>query len=298
MESALSRTSGREAIIGGGDITEPRTAVSITLSPQIRGADISTSVAITDPSLATSHPLSAEKKLISEFMSLKYENRVDPYPGYLILPNRVAGVGMIEFAEGSIKEDIPYQRSIDLRESGGSETASLIHDDFATFHCFGRLPTELRLMVWKYTCMTARVVEIRCERRGTFERSYFRVFNNPPPAILHVNKEAREEGLNYYKSGSINDRQYPTYLNVDTDIILPLIDFPWHRECLGRNWTTFTKDHDSGVRKFKRMAVPLVVGRQGLKPLLFRSEIMGVQELVIVDWSPVEYVRGQSMHGN
>jgi hypothetical protein len=86
-----------------------------------------------------------------------------------------------------------------------------------TFTCFGRLPTEIRLMIWAHTCQHVRHLNLmrasipteeyphvlqdfwqRNER--DVEQNMFRhVTSTPPPAILHVCIESRGVGLKHYQ---------------------------------------------------------------------------------------------------
>ena len=76
-----------------------------------------------------------------------------------------------------------------------------------TFKCFGQLPSELRLKIWSYVCSHPRNVDIFTEHLGRTRVGSDTYFNTymyyshfcPHPAILHVCRESREEGLKYYQ---------------------------------------------------------------------------------------------------
>ncbi|KAF4625187.1 hypothetical protein G7Y89_g12980 [Cudoniella acicularis] len=77
------------------------------------------------------------------------------------------------------------------------------------FTLFPKLIPELRIMIWKYASHIPRDVDIRMRNlqldgsndmspRIRLPEMYFYFSNCAPPALLHVNKEAREEGLGWY----------------------------------------------------------------------------------------------------
>ncbi|CZR60728.1 uncharacterized protein PAC_10624 [Phialocephala subalpina] len=71
---------------------------------------------------------------------------------------------------------------------------------------FNNLPTELRLRIWKKAAFIPRNVDvwnreifIGKNNQGTaYAVSYRMISRTPPPAILHVCRESRAEGLKYY----------------------------------------------------------------------------------------------------
>jgi hypothetical protein len=76
-----------------------------------------------------------------------------------------------------------------------------------SFQRFGALPIELRIKIWREVCHVPRAVEIiRCDEKERRKLPY----KTPPPAVLHVNQEARREGLKYYKT-FFSSKDYPTY---------------------------------------------------------------------------------------
>jgi len=62
-----------------------------------------------------------------------------------------------------------------------------------SFSLFGALPTELRFAIWRLSCQS-RVVEVRYD--DGLDRCHT---TTKPPALLHVNREARDEAMNWYQ---------------------------------------------------------------------------------------------------
>ncbi|KAF4631110.1 hypothetical protein G7Y89_g7021 [Cudoniella acicularis] len=106
------------------------------------------------------------------------------------------------------------------------------------FPIFGRLPPELRRMVWKAACFHQRNVDITASylRHQLYynwdESYYFDVYYylslSSPPAVLQVNKESRSEGLKWYSldfgtQPTISDPKYSSpahvYINWKVDRI-------------------------------------------------------------------------------
>jgi len=74
-----------------------------------------------------------------------------------------------------------------------------------TFTCFPDLAVELRLKIWKAALPGPRIIQIACGYQRAeeldsvdFESAKISV-NAPPPKILAVSKEARNEALKFYK---------------------------------------------------------------------------------------------------
>ena len=84
-----------------------------------------------------------------------------------------------------------------------------------TFECFGDLPKELRLKIWKTASFIPRNVDVWNKdiflSRSNGEEAHLiphRMHSrHPPPAILHVCCESREEALGHYvlEFGAIKD---------------------------------------------------------------------------------------------
>ncbi|KAF2416549.1 hypothetical protein EJ08DRAFT_708815 [Tothia fuscella] len=75
------------------------------------------------------------------------------------------------------------------------------------FTCFADFPFDIRACIWESVAFLPRDLDLLAQRLGTIARSskpphdftLFRyVTTQPPPAILHVNKESRDIGLKYY----------------------------------------------------------------------------------------------------
>jgi hypothetical protein len=89
-----------------------------------------------------------------------------------------------------------------------------IPDAECTFTCFGKLPFELRLMIWEFACWHERALDIWLAK--PFGRTIKLVFDNPlddddeeldsfkyitttlPPAVLHACQDSRAAGLKHY----------------------------------------------------------------------------------------------------
>jgi 2EXR family len=79
--------------------------------------------------------------------------------------------------------------------------------DESAFTRFPDLPIEIRFKVWKLACFVTRNVDIATgtvgitfgEEDGTAARPHYYRSRCLPPALLHVCKESRQEGLKYYK---------------------------------------------------------------------------------------------------
>ncbi|EPE37043.1 hypothetical protein GLAREA_09206 [Glarea lozoyensis ATCC 20868] len=119
-------------------------------------------------------------------------------------------------AAGSIGVTNNTDDTIDEYIVGGYRLAE---GDLTTFHYFQKLPTKLRLMIWKITCSNPRVIEV-LHGKTKFENN---PSNTPVPALLHVCREARAEGLKVYEKlpdcGDLH-RYGTTYVNWEVDHIL------------------------------------------------------------------------------
>ncbi|KAH7418273.1 hypothetical protein BKA64DRAFT_700805 [Cadophora sp. MPI-SDFR-AT-0126] len=86
------------------------------------------------------------------------------------------------------------------------------------FPQFRRLPLELRLIIWEDSARVPRVVELNsCQKRSKLSS------RTSVPAMLHVNKEARQVGSKYYEKISpyTLDRNICfTFIRWEVDIVL------------------------------------------------------------------------------
>ncbi|KAJ8064014.1 hypothetical protein OCU04_007857 [Sclerotinia nivalis] len=113
-----------------------------------------------------------------------------------------------------------------------SQSSDPSSEQLTTFSQFPALPTELRLKIWHLSIPPWRKLEVKLKIKSTFTR-YPIVLGwfiarakigstevNPIPAILHVNREAREVGLTSYElaSGS-RDRVGPAYIDFERDLV-------------------------------------------------------------------------------
>ncbi|KAF7876738.1 hypothetical protein EAF04_001822 [Stromatinia cepivora] len=113
-----------------------------------------------------------------------------------------------------------------------SQSSDPSSEQLTTFSHFPALPTELRLKIWHLSTLPRRKLEIRLKLQPTHTRQpvvlgWFITRArigltkiNPIPAILHVNREAREVGLTSYAlaSGSC-DRAGTAYIDFERDVL-------------------------------------------------------------------------------
>lgn len=100
------------------------------------------------------------------------------------------------------------------------------------FHKFPKLPTELRLKIWKATFPRPRVIALDCMDEyspGNFGlRWHPSSFPPPTPVALQVNSESREEALKSYKlcfesSNSETRTTRKIYVNFAEDIFIVVV---------------------------------------------------------------------------
>ncbi|TAQ89483.1 hypothetical protein B7494_g2149 [Chlorociboria aeruginascens] len=89
------------------------------------------------------------------------------------------------------------------------------HVSRRTFKPFPKLPTELRLQIWKFASWAPRTIELNfCIVDEKF------IDFGHPPAILHVCRESREVGLSFYSLSFGTTKQPPEiYFNPLTDLV-------------------------------------------------------------------------------
>ncbi|KAF8855985.1 hypothetical protein BDZ45DRAFT_675784 [Acephala macrosclerotiorum] len=127
-----------------------------------------------------------------------------------------------------------------------NEVDNVLPAELQTFHCFDKLPIEMRLKIWKLASCVQRNVDIWCEnleielscrRRGYIEDTLHVLSTTRSiPAVLHVCHESRREALQHYSvefgtsqkiggqtgQGGRKRRRYtfsspPTYINWAVD---------------------------------------------------------------------------------
>ena len=85
--------------------------------------------------------------------------------------------------------------------------------DLKEFTCFPKLPIELRIKIWGNACSATRNVDIRAKQfvmpGDCFENHYLYYWYSScaVPAVLHVSKESRTEGLKHYKPDFATHRE-------------------------------------------------------------------------------------------
>ncbi|EPE37064.1 hypothetical protein GLAREA_09227 [Glarea lozoyensis ATCC 20868] len=120
-------------------------------------------------------------------------------------------------ADGHKSNVVSGKQSIGI--SGAIESTEN-QENLSTFHHFRKLPVEIRLIIWRKACGTPRVVEIIYNpNRRKWNKFPSRTLT---PALLHVCREARTEGLKCYEMlpGYGDRNQYrETYVNWEVDYI-------------------------------------------------------------------------------
>jgi hypothetical protein len=158
---------------------------------------------------------------------------------------------------------------------------------------FSSLPTELRLKIWHFSCLTPRPIEIRTDdwpgqislyrtRHGTKIHDIHWVAKCAAPAPLSVCHESREEALKVFtlRLEVLASEDYTIYNN-------PLLDtvygsFEWHQEfvfMLLRDIRAF-EEEEIGIGK---LALPLRYGST-MNPLLLNT----VNKLTLVMEDSIE----------
>jgi len=88
----------------------------------------------------------------------------------------------------------------------GNSIVPVIEASSPTFPHFSEFPAEIRLKIWSHACLFPQNVDIWTEfQKSEIEDTIFytqlyerRLSSTAVPAILHVSKEAREEGLKHF----------------------------------------------------------------------------------------------------
>jgi 2EXR family len=137
---------------------------------------------------------------------------------------------------------------------------------------FSIFPTEIRLHIWRYGCLTPRLIEIRTDdypgnwnipfyptRHGTKIRTIQWITQTPAPAVLSVCHESREMALKIYtlRFEVLASGSYTIYINPLVDTIYG--NFKWVTEFLGiliNDMKAFDEE-DIGIRN---LALPLHYG--------------------------------------
>jgi len=112
-----------------------------------------------------------------------------------------------------------------------------------TFHKFGNLPPEIRIRIWQYSMPEPRLIVIKSpfhttpqsQEPSSLADMLARLYGNstsclenpqcwrsktPPPALLHVNAEARHETLKIYRlSLGVRDSAPRIYIDFERDTL-------------------------------------------------------------------------------
>jgi 2EXR family protein len=137
---------------------------------------------------------------------------------------------------------------------------------------FSTLPTELRLRIWHFSCLDARVIEVRTNdwsgnwnisflpnRNGTEIRTIQWETKCPPPVALCVCHESRKEALKVYtlRFEVLASGAYTIYLNPVLDTVYG--NFKWQSEFMAilmHEMKAFDEE-EIGIRN---LALPLRYG--------------------------------------
>lgn len=151
------------------------------------------------------------------------------------------------------------------------------------FHRFPLLPSELRIRIYGFALSTPRNVVVSCHKekiQGTRQFTNTFTSKSPVPALLHMSRESRVEGLKVYKPALRTEASLNyTYICFEQDTIECTDQTVQHLEPLGleRVQQMLVHVHDSAL--FWHFHMNTIMGLKSLKLLnLFAS-----QELI--NWS-------------
>ncbi|TGO41044.1 hypothetical protein BHYA_0027g00210 [Botrytis hyacinthi] len=127
--------------------------------------------------------------------------------------------------------------------SSQQKSLGFLEKHMSTFHPFARLPTELRLMIWKEACRDERTVTVFSSDRvldAKFSQGHgdlpFYTFRsrNSIPGVLHANGESRFIAMKFYLPVFDTRMEFPLvttlgpgtassiWINPSTDLICPM----------------------------------------------------------------------------
>jgi hypothetical protein len=122
---------------------------------------------------------------------------------------------------------------------------------------FRRLPTEVRLMVWRMALPDPRAVELRTSQR---HKGYYTTARNP--SLFYVNQEARNEALRFYTlTFGTDDAPARVYFDFEADVLFynpGYFEKPWNADEDGDfdeylpEWELPKGVH--GIEKIKKLA--------------------------------------------
>lgn len=97
------------------------------------------------------------------------------------------------------------------------------HNPGTVFHKFEKLPTELRLRIWRLSIPIKRIVKIRdltgFEQDCFPEEDQLRVLQTIP-AVFHTNQESRTETVKFYTTPLSTRLKQPLYFNLTRDVLV------------------------------------------------------------------------------
>jgi hypothetical protein len=161
----------------------------------------------------------------------------------------------------------------------------------AVFTLFPELPKELRDMIWRHAIPPPRIVAFNNTEVISAERQPFRVpvvsAEIKTPAILHICRDSRELGLQFYKQAFKFELRKPIYFDFDRDLVQfkncpalrrygmmndmeglgfswPLRDLNTVREVVIRGWEENSHDTETALKSLLPFAYRCFKGLQTL----------------------------------
>lgn len=130
------------------------------------------------------------------------------------------------------------------------------------FKKFNELPIEIRYRIYKYASFPGRLIRAKWYSQSTENRYHvsYMLEAGPVPTVLHLDKEARKEGLKYFKQvpNSLTfvekDPEWPRKIYVNEADTFCIVNFP------------ATQDHLIAVKKIAKI-IPFT-------RLLFKEELV------------------------
>lgn len=92
--------------------------------------------------------------------------------------------------------------------STNTDTQTDTNQPLIEFHCFDKLPAELRAMIWKLLIPGPRIVKVNFDQKNKRKTGAKFTATIGIPVLLHVKKETRNLALQWYQRIAF---QYPKY---------------------------------------------------------------------------------------
>jgi outer membrane phospholipase A len=110
------------------------------------------------------------------------------------------------------KDISPPDTNTDINQSDDSSTNTDTQTDtnqpLTEFHCFDKLPVELRVMIWKLLIPGPRIIKVNFNQKNKRKIGAKLTATIRIPILLHIKKETRNLALKYYQRIAF---QYPKY---------------------------------------------------------------------------------------